>query len=217
MTVRRYHGDVCRLKAGSLCQGCVTCRGFLAWFAVQASANHSLASATRRRSATYKGYFVSKRGLLSMSLAVVTSLGALNTQAGDSGHLEEHGSAFPHQTLGVFIGDTTEGRRQEGVTLGLEYEYRFTESLGVAGIVEHVWGDFNTSVYVVPLAFHKGPWKVYAGPGIEDGEEGSEKLFRLGLEYGFHVGDYEISPQVDADFVGGESLLVFGVVLARPF
>ena len=136
----------------------------------------------------------------------------------EADHTREASHAeFPHQTLGVFIGDTTEVRRAEGVTLGLEYEYRFTEVFGMGAIVERVMGDFDTNVYVASMAYHRGPWKLYAGPGIEDGEEGSEHLFRLGVEYGFHAGGYEISPQVDVDFVAGESLLVFGLVLARPF
>jgi hypothetical protein len=82
---------------------------------------------------------------------------------------------------------------------------------------DHVWGDFNTSVYVLPAAYHRGPWKFYAGPGIEDSDEGSEKLLRVGVEYGFHAGHYEISPQIDVDFVDGEHLFVFGFVIARPF
>lgn len=128
-----------------------------------------------------------------------------------------HDRSSPHHTLGVFVGDTTEGQRANGVTLGLEYEYRLNERFGIGAIAEHVWGDFNTNVYVLPVAAHYGPWKIYAGAGVEDGEHGSEPLFRVGIEYGFHTGGYEISPQIDVDFVGGEELVVFGIVIARPF
>ena len=122
-----------------------------------------------------------------------------------------HESSEPHSTVGIFIGDTNEDRRN-GFTVGLEYEYRVSQLLGLGITAEHVAGEFDTNVFVAPIALHSGPWKVYAGPGIEDGEEGSEFLMRVGLEYGFHFGEYEISPQVDVDFVDGEQLFVLGVV-----
>ncbi|WOJ95100.1 hypothetical protein R0135_07985 [Congregibacter variabilis] len=137
---------------------------------------------------------------------------ASHTQS-SPGHL-----AFPHHTLGVFIGDTTETRRNQGLTLGLEYEYRMNEQFGVGAIFEHVGGDFHTNVAVLPVAVHRGPWKLYAGPGLEDSEEeGSVFLVRVGLEYGFHFDAYEVSPQIDVDFVDGEHLFIFGVTIARAF
>lgn len=129
---------------------------------------------------------------------------------------EQHHPKIPGHTLGIFLGDTTEERR-DGFTVGLEYEYRFSERYGVGLTLEHVAGDFHTDVLVAPVAWHEGPWKFYAGPGVEDGEEGTEALFRMGVEYGFHIGKFEISPQVDMDFVGGDRLLVFGVVFAIGF
>jgi hypothetical protein len=43
-------------------------------------------------------------------------------------------------------------------------------------------------------------------------------MLRVGVEHGFHVGKWEISPQVDIDFVERESdVLVIGVVFARGF
>ena len=119
----------------------------------------------------------------------------------------------PANTVGVFLGDTTEDRR-EGATLGLEFEHRYGARYGVGITAEHVVGDFDTNVLVIPAAVHSGPWKLYAGPGMEYAHGHGEPLLRLGAEYGFHVGDYEISPQIDVDFVDGERLLVFGLVFA---
>ncbi|GAB5413403.1 MAG: hypothetical protein Cons2KO_10060 [Congregibacter sp.] len=125
-----------------------------------------------------------------------------------------HGDFEPHHTVGVFLGDTTEDRR-DGVTLGLEYEYRASTKWGLGLTAEHVAGDFDTNVLVLPVAHHRGPWKFYAGPGVEFADEGEEPLFRAGVEYGFHLGEFEVSPQIDVDFVDGERLIVFGVVIAR--
>ena len=129
---------------------------------------------------------------------------------------EEH---YPRHVIGLFVGDThedSEEGRRDGLTLGAEYEYRVSETFGAGLILEHVAGDFDVDILVLPVAYHNGPWKFYAGPGIEKGEE-EEFMFRVGVEYGFHVGDYEVSPQVDLDFVAGERLFVFGVVFARHF
>ncbi len=56
-----------------------------------------------------------------------------------------------------------------------------------------------------------------AAPGIEDGEHGTEKLVRIGAEYGFEVKGWEISPQVDLDFVDGDQVFVLGVTFGRGF
>jgi len=69
----------------------------------------------------------------------------------------------------------------------------------------------------VPFAYHTGRWKYYVAPGAEDSEHGSEFLIRLGLEYAYEVGTWEISPQLDIDFVGGEKVLVLGVTFGKGF
>jgi len=134
--------------------------------------------------------------------------------AGAENRVDEDGAAFePHSTLGVFIGDTTEDRR-DGITLGAEYEYRFSEPFGIGVTAEHVSGDFDTNVIALPIALHRDRWKLYAGPGMEFADGDEEPLFRIGVEYGFHFGGLEVSPQVDVDFVDGEQLFVWGIVFA---
>ncbi len=74
------------------------------------------------------------------------------------------------------------------------------------------------NVYAVPFAYHTGHLKIFIAPGIEDSDHhGREFLLRLGVEYGFEVGNYEIAPQFDIDFVDGEEVLVLGLVIARRF
>ncbi|MFK7831341.1 MAG: hypothetical protein AB8B57_16325 [Congregibacter sp.] len=155
---------------------------------------------------------------LAVVLTLVLPLTATSTRSEETLQPASHGESShePHHVLGVFLGDTTEDRR-EGVTIGIEYEYRVSERVGIGATFEHISGDFDTNVYVLPIALHSGPWKVYAGPGFEKSDRGDEQLFRVGAEYGFHLGRYEISPQIDVDFVDGEKLFVIGVVFARPF
>ena len=136
----------------------------------------------------------------------------------EAGHGTTHG--YHEHTLGLFLGGAAEelGRRENGFVVGLEYEYRFGPSFGMGAIVEHTYGDLDIYVYALPFAFHNGPWKFYVAPGIEYGEGESLKMLRFGVEYGFHVGKWEISPQVDLDVVESETdVFVIGMVFARGF
>ena len=138
--------------------------------------------------------------------------------ADHSAHSARH--PFKTHTLGVFVGgaaDTGE-LRDNGVAIGWEYEYRFSSSFGMGGVIEHTFGDIDVYVFGVGFAYHNGPWKMYAAPGIEHSEEGNNGMVRFGVEYGFHVGKWEISPQIDLDFVEREAeVFVVGLVFARGF
>ena len=156
--------------------------------------------------------------LLALALVVIGAPPAIAQTA-------EHESASDHDAvhdfhpnlLAVFVGVTHEGQRHNGLALGIEYERRLNESFGVGIVAEHTFGDLDFWVYAVPFAYHTGRWKFYIAPGVEDGDHGNESLVRLGGEYAFEVGAWEISPQLDIDFVGGEETLVLGVTFGKGF
>jgi hypothetical protein len=137
----------------------------------------------------------------------------------------EHESGSAHETtheshqnvLSFFVGVTHEERRDYGVALGIAYERLLNESFSVGVIAEHTFGDLDFWVYAVPFGYRAGPWKFYVAPGIEDGDHGSESLVRLGAEYAFEAGTWEISPQLAVDFVDGDQVLVLGVVFGWGF
>ena len=124
---------------------------------------------------------------------------------------------FHPNFLGLFVGLTGEGRNENGVTLGIEYERRLNKSFGIGVVAEHSFGDLDFWVYTVPFAYHTGRWKFYLAPGVEDGAHGGEFLVRLGGEYAYEVGAWEISPQLDVDFVDGDEVLVLGVTFGKAF
>lgn len=168
---------------------------------------------------------MSQRIVLSSIIALATlaalAPGMLLAEEGAHADSPAHGS-HPYHThiLALFVGGAHEefGRRENGAAIGIEYEYRFGPRFGVGAILEHTYGDLDTWVYAIPFAYHNGPWKFYAAPGIEEGEAGSERMLRLGVEYGFHVGRWEISPQVDIDVVEREGeVYVLGLTFARGF
>ena len=140
------------------------------------------------------------------------------------GQTTDHESGLDHETthefhpnlLALFVGVADEGR-DEALALGIEYERRLNKSFGIGVLAEYTSGDLDFWVFAVPFAYHTGRWKFYVAPGIEDGEHGSETLVRIGGEYGFEVGAWEIAPQLDVDFVDGDSVLVLGVTFGKGF
>lgn len=138
--------------------------------------------------------------------------------SGESAGEHEGGHALHKNVLGVFAGVTHAGRRKNEPALGLEYARRINESFSIAGVAEYTFGEADLWVFAVPVAYHAGPWKFYAGPGIEDGHHGTEGLVRVGFEYAFELaGGWEIAPQVNVDLVDGEEAVVMGVFFARGF
>jgi hypothetical protein len=149
-------------------------------------------------------------------LALAPSLsGAQQPRAGDEPAEEPEHSEFHKHVVAFFAGVAHQGARDNGLALGVEYEYRFNGSFGIGALAEHTFGDIDTWVYAVPFAYHRGPWKVYAAPGREDGEHGTESLLRLGGEYGIEAGEWEIAPQLDLDLVDGEKTWVLGVTFGK--
>lgn len=135
---------------------------------------------------------------------------------GSAGETSEH--EFHRNWLAGFVGVTSEQRRDKGVALGVEYARRFTQSFSVGALAERTLGELDFWVFAMPFGYHAGPWKFYAGPGIESPDDGeNEFLIRVGGEYTFEVNAWEIAPQLDIDFVDGDEALVFGVTVGKSF
>lgn len=151
-------------------------------------------------------------------ITLLTGIAALLMNTGSFAAEDEHHS-FHANFLGVFAGVTDEDRRERAATFGIEYERRLSERFGIGALVEHAFGDLDFTIYAIPFAWHAGPWKWYVAPGIEnsDHHSGNEFLLRVGVEYGFEIGDYEIAPQFDVDFVDGEEVLVLALTFGRGF
>jgi len=134
-----------------------------------------------------------------------------------SGHEAEHD--FHRNWAAIFVGMTGENRRDNGIALGIEYARHLNPNFAIGAIVERTFGDLDLWVFAVPFAYRTGPWKVYIAPGVEDADsaEDMEFLVRLGGEYAFEVGKWEIAPQLDVDFVDGDQALVLGVTIGKSY
>lgn len=130
-----------------------------------------------------------------------------------------HHAGYHRNYVAVFGGVTSKDRRKNAATIGIEYERRLSERYGLGFIYEHAYGDLDFNIYAIQFAFHSGPWKWYVAPGIEDAKRhpGNEFLLRVGVEYAFEMGTYELAPQFDVDYVDGDTVLVLGVTVGRGF
>lgn len=137
--------------------------------------------------------------------------------AEESGHAQSH--EFHRNTIAGFIGITGEERREGALTLGVEYERRFSEAFGVVLSVERALGDLDFTVLTVPFAWHSGPWTFSAGPGVEfpDHDDHNEFLVRGSVLYVFDRHNYEIAPKFTMDVVAGDVVLLGGVVIGFGF
>jgi hypothetical protein len=151
-----------------------------------------------------------------MPFCVLSTILDISIASADDGdNVEAGGLEYHEHVVAFFVGVAQEGARDDGVAVGIEYERRWSSRFGIGASLEHTFGDIDTWVIAIPLAYHAGAWKLYAGPGLEDGEEGSEALLRVGAEHGFEVGEWEFAPQVDIDFVDGERTWVVGITFAK--
>jgi hypothetical protein len=122
----------------------------------------------------------------------------------------------------LFLGNTYEDSHREsedGFTIGLTYERRFSDLLGLGGFYEYAAGDFNKWSIGVPLFIHpyKG-WRFDLAPGLEHGEGENEFLFRTGVAYEFELSERcALIPEFNVDFVDGQKAFVFGVSLGIGF
>jgi hypothetical protein len=117
-----------------------------------------------------------------------------------------------------FVGVTSEQRREDGLALGIEYARRLNKKISLGALAERTLGDLDFWVVAVPFGYSLGQWKFYAGPGVEIPDVGdNELLVRVGVEYVFEVGELEIAPQLDIDFVDGDEALVLGVTIGKSF
>ena len=153
--------------------------------------------------------------ILLLLLLLTSTVTFAEDSAGHDGHAEHK------NLLAVEVGIASENPdslRDKGLAVGLAYERRLTERFGVGGFVERTWGDFDIWVYGIPLSYRINQWKFFVAPGVEDPDgQDNEFLLRLGGEYAFDMGGWELAPQIKVDFVDGETIYLAGVAIGWGF
>ena len=132
----------------------------------------------------------------------------------------------------LFVGGVTEtDESATGPGVGLEYNRRLSSrwSIGVEAI-ELSTNDVSRSwLVVVPAYFHlTDGLSLKAGPGLEgskdkpedggESESTTEFVVRLGAGYEFELGRrFTVSPEVNADLIGGNVTWVYGLSFGLGF
>ena len=92
------------------------------------------------------------------------------------------GNSYAH----VFTGATTKPRGESGgFTLGLAYEYRLSEKIGVGGLLDHAFGDVDSTILAAAVYVHPfgDPLTLVAAPGVEFEDGSGHPVVRLGGSY----------------------------------
>jgi hypothetical protein len=149
----------------------------------------------------------------------------------------EHAVWKSHPNHLSVIAGVTDDEEATAFTLGLDYEYRVSELLGLGAVVEHAFEDIDATTLLVVADIHI--WRglaIQTGPGVEfaDGkeEETAEEarareeeaardedffIYRLGALYEFEFGRTTLSPQLHYDFSSGPDAVVACLALGYSF
>jgi hypothetical protein len=132
---------------------------------------------------------------------------------GEEPHWQEH----PHHLALVVAGTTDE--EETAFTLGVDYEYRLAQLVGLGAVVEYAFEDIDALTLIGVADVHV--WRGFAiqtGPGVEfiDGES-PEFVYRIGGLYEFEFEGFTLSPQVHYDATTGEDAVVYGISFGFGF
>ena len=153
--------------------------------------------------------------ILSVAVFLVTMpLEILASENEHGGHQE---SQHHRSRLELFLGNTHE-HGEDGFTVGVVYEYRLQELVGIGGACEYAAGHFDKWDVALPVFLHpyRGLRFVLA-PGLEHRDDENEFLFRAGVAYEFEIGRWSIAPEFNVDFVDGEKAYVYGLSFGWGF
>ena len=142
-----------------------------------------------------------------LALALITASLAPAAQAGEEG--------YKRNGFELFAGATF-NHSETDASFGLTYERRITEKFGIGGLVEYTNG--REWVYAVQFSWRiTDPWKVVVAPGWEHEEGENTYLTRVGTSYEFKIGEMTLAPEINFDFVDGDTAFVAGVSLGWAF
>ena len=155
--------------------------------------------------------------LVVLSVALFVLAMPVQVLATEEKHEEHKESHYHRHHVGLFLGSTHEEGQHE-FTIGLDYEYRFSQYVGIGLLGEYVGEDAREAVILIPLFIH--PYKGFrfmAAPGIKPKKDEEKFILRLGVAYQFPIGNWTIAPEFNLDFTEGNTVEVYGVSFGYGF
>ena len=164
--------------------------------------------------------------LLLFGLLAPLPAGADESASGEAGvpltpSEDEAAEEFHRNHVAVLVGGTLEFEEHEtlgGVTVGLDYEYRVNEIIGIGAVAEYAGQDLDATTLLGVVDIHL--WRGLAaqtGPGVEFIDDEDLFVYRVGLLYEFEIGEYTLSPQVHMDMTDEERATIFVLAAGFPF
>ena len=144
-------------------------------------------------------------------------------EAAEAGVETQEHHEYHDNIVELFLGyaQSRGGHKKEGYSVGLGYERRLNQILGIGVFTEYAAGDLKEWIVAAPLVLH--PYKglrLMAAPGIDLGREHRSKQFllRFGVAYEFEVAEkWVITPAVNVDLVNDEQVFVYGLGFSFAF
>lgn len=124
-----------------------------------------------------------------------------------------------HHHLSVLVGVTDIEGEGTNDTLGIDYEYRVSDFLGIGIVAEYAFEELDawTVLAVTDLHVVEG-LVIQVGPGVEHTSKHDLFVYRLGALYEFEFGRWTVSPQAHFDYHdGGENAVVLGLAFGVNF
>ena len=134
-------------------------------------------------------------------------------------HVAEGGHdwrAEPHHLS--ILGGSTIDDETSAFTLGLDYEYRRSDLLGLGAVVEHAFTSIDATTLLAVTDVHFTPHCILqTGPGIEFIDDVEEFVYRIGVLYEWEVRGYTLSPQLHYDASTGEDAVILALAVGFGF
>ena len=107
-----------------------------------------------------------------------------------------HWQSTPHH-LSALVGTTYTKECGNAFTLGIDYEYRLNNFLGVGFVAEYAYEDLVAYTYLLVADLHiTNHFIAQIGPGLEFHGSHKMEVARLGLLYEFEMAGFTVSPQL---------------------
>lgn len=121
--------------------------------------------------------------------------------------------------LSLFLGDTHIDGEGNNPTIGLDYEYRVNELLGLGAVYEKAYGDLDATTSLLVADIHLQNGLIFqVGPGIECRHSENVNVGRAGVLYEFELDRFTLSPQLHWDYHDhGENAVVLGLAFGFSF
>nr|WP_232363653.1 hypothetical protein [Alteromonas mediterranea] len=129
-----------------------------------------------------------------------------------------HWQSTPHH-LSALVGTTYTKECDNAFTLGIDYEYRLNDFLGVGFVAEYAYEDLDAYTYLLVADLHiTNHFIAQIGPGLEFHGSHKMEVARLGLLYEFEMAGITVSPQLHYDYHRNhKSAVVAGLAIGMSF